>query len=82
MSVYDATVGLMEAMKMAGTVDDSVKVNYVFQNFNWMLSTGVMSSWGGKEASGRAAQVVQPVPVSQMRDGKTVPVGMPVVEIP
>ena len=82
LSVYDATVGLMEAMKMAGTVDDSVKVNNVFQNFNWMLSTGVMSSWGGKETSGRAAQVVQPVPVSQMRDGKTIPVGMPVVAIP
>ena len=66
LSVYDATVGLLEAMKMAGTVDDSVKVNNVFQNFHWMLSTGVMSSWGGKKTSGRAAQVVQPVPVSQL----------------
>ena len=82
LSVYDATVGLLEAMKMAGTVDDSVKVNYVFQNFNWMLSLGAMSSWGGKESSGRAAQVVQPILISQIRNGKIIAVGNPIVPIP
>ena len=82
LSVYDATVGLMEAMKMAGTVDDSVKVNDVFQKFNWMLSLGAMSSWGGKESSGRAAQVVQPILISQIRNGKLIAVGNPIVPIP
>ena len=82
LSVYDATVGLMEAMKMAGTVEDSVKVNDVFQNFNWMLSLGAMSSWGGKETSGRAAQVVQPILISQIRNGKITAVGNPIVPIP
>ena len=82
LSVYDATVGLMEAMKMAGTVDDSVKVNDVFQKFNWMLSLGAMSSWGGKESSGRAAQVVQPILISQIKNGKLIAVGNPIVPIP
>ena len=82
LSVYDATVGLLEAMKMAGTVDDSVKVNNVLQNFNWMLSLGVMTSWGGKESSGRAAQVVQPIFITQIRNGKITAVGSPIVPVP
>ena len=82
LSVYDATVGLMEAMKMAQTVDDSEKVNNVLQKFNWMLSLGAMTSWGGKESAGRAAQVVQPILISQIRNGKLYAIGNPIVPIP
>jgi branched-chain amino acid transport system substrate-binding protein len=79
--VYDATVGVLEAIKMAQTLDTE-KVNYVFGNFNWLLSTGVMSSWGGKEKIGRDAQIVQPVSVSQWKDGKIQIIGMPIVPVP
>ncbi len=79
--VYDATVGVLEAIKMAQTLDTE-KVNYVFGNFNWLLSTGVMSSWGGKEKIGRDAQIVQPVSVSQWKDGKIQVIGMPIVPVP
>ena len=82
MAVYDVTVGLVEAMKQAGTVEDTTKVRDAFENLSWELSSGVMTSWGGKETYGRAHQVVQPVPVSQFKDGKTAVVGMPIVPVP
>ena len=82
LSVYDVTVGLMEAMKQAGTVEDTTKVRDTLRNLSWELSTGYMSSWGGKETYGRAHQVVHPVPVSQMKNGKPAVVGMPVVPVP
>ena len=76
------TLIVMEAMKMAQTVDDSEKVNNVLQKFNWMLSLGAMTSWGGKESAGRAAQVVQPILISQIRNGKLYAIGNPIVPIP
>ena len=79
--VYDATVGVLEAIKMARTLDTE-KVNYVLGNFNWLLSTGVMSSWGGKEKIGRDAQIVQPVFVSQWKNGKIQIIGTPIVAVP
>ena len=82
MAVYDVTVGLVEAMKQAGTVEDTTKVRDALENLSWELSSGVMTSWGGKETYGRAHQVVQPVPVSQFKDGKTAVVGMPIVPVP
>ena len=79
--VYDATVGVLEAIKMARTLDTE-KENYVLGNFNWLLSTGVMSSWGGKEKIGRDAQIVQPVFVSQWKNGKIQIIGTPIVAVP
>ena len=79
--VYDATVGLLEAMKMAGTVEVT-KVRDVLGKFNWMLSTGYMSSWGGKETYGRNHQLVHPIPIPQIRNGKVILVGMPIVPVP
>ena len=82
LGVYDATVGLLEAMKMARTVEDTTKVRDVLEKFNWMLSTGYMTSWGGKKTAGIAHQVVQPVPVSQIKNGKAAVVAMPIVPVP
>jgi branched-chain amino acid transport system substrate-binding protein len=80
--VYDAAVGLLEAMKMAGTVEDSTKVRDVLEKFNWMLSTGYMSSWGGMESYGRNHQLVHPIPIPQMQNGKAIIIGMPIVPVP
>jgi len=52
------------------------------EKFNWMLSTGYMTSWGGKKTAGIAHQVVQPVPVSQIKNGKATVVAMPIVAVP
>ena len=82
MLAYDAGVGLFESMKMAGTIEDTDKVRDVLKNYNWMLSTGYMSSWGGKERYGVDRQVVQPISVSQMKNGVPVIVGMPIVPVP
>jgi branched-chain amino acid transport system substrate-binding protein len=79
---YDAGVGLFESMKMAGTIEDTDKVRDVLKNYKWMLSTGYMSSWGGKERYGVDRQVVQPISVSQMKNGVPVIVGMPIVPVP
>jgi len=81
MQVYAATSGLLEAIKMAGTID-SEKVNEVFKNFNWLLPTGVMSSWGGKETLGAPNQLVQPVTISQFRNGQVEVVGSIIVPVP
>ena len=80
--VYDAAVGLLEAMKMAGTVEDTTKVRDALGNLSWELSTGFMSSWGGKETYGRAHHLVHPLPITQLQNGKAVVVGMPVVDVP
>jgi len=81
LNVYDATVGLLEAIKMAGTIDP-VEVNKVFQNFNWKLSNGAMTSWGGKETLGRDGQLEQPVTVSQFKNGIVQVVGSVRIEVP
>ena len=41
-----------------------------------------MSSWGGKEKIGRDAQIVQPVFVSQWKNGKIQIIGTPIVAVP
>jgi len=79
--VYDGTIGVLEAIKMAGTID-SEEVNKVFRNFNWKLSSGFMTSWGGKEALGNKGQLVQPVGVSQFQDGIIRVIGNVVISVP
>ena len=61
---------------------ESEMVNYVLGNFNWLLSSGVISSWGGKENIGRDAQIVQTVFVSQWKNGKIQIIGTPIVAVP
>ena len=72
--VYDMAVGFFEAMKKADSLD-TTKVRDALRELSWSLSSGDMSSWGGKETYGINHQLITTVFVNQFRDGKVVTIG-------
>ena len=81
MQVYDMTIGILEAIKKADSLD-STKVRDVLRTLSWELSSGDMASWGGKKLYGRDHQLISPTYVSIIKDGKMVTIGKAFVAVP
>lgn len=79
--VYDMAVGFFEAMKKADSLD-TTKVRDTLRELSWMLSSGDMSGWGGKETYGINHQLLTTVFVNQFRDGKVVTIGKVLPAVP
>jgi branched-chain amino acid transport system substrate-binding protein len=72
--VYDMAVGLFEAMKKADSLDTTV-VRDELEKFNWMLTSGDMSRWGGEKTYGIKHQLITPVYINQIQNGKVITIG-------
>lgn len=79
--VYDMAVGFFEAMKKADSLDTTM-VRDTLRELSWMLSSGDMSGWGGKETYGINHQLLTTVFVNQFRDGKVVTIGKVLPAVP
>ena len=79
--VYDMAVGLFEAMKEADSLD-TTKVRDTLEQFAWKLTSGDMSRWGGKETYGIQHQLITPVYINTVKDGKVVTIGKVLPEVP
>ncbi len=79
--VYDMAMGLFGAMKKANSLD-TTKVRDTLEDFNWKLLSGDMSSWGGKKTYGINHQLITPVYVNKLIDGKVKTIGKVLPEVP
>ena len=79
--VYDMAMGLFQVMEKEDSLDTTI-VRDALEKYNWKLLNGSMSRWGGKKTYGIDHQLITPVFVSQIRDGKVVTIGKVLPEVP